>query len=353
MPTYGLPGARITPRRSRAVGATALAIAVVAVLAYRMTPQQISPQTLSLTLVTDTVGAGVDSGDAVRLDGVDVGSITGIEPENSTHQKISLALDRSRLDGVTDALGVDWAPGNLFGVTELVLQPRPGGAPLTDNSVVDLTGANAARVHDVTLSTLLDSLGQLTNTVLTPQMTNLVATIAADTHGFTPFVQTVIAAARDVADTQHLPASYLLDRYAAASVGLPPTLQGLLGVLEGPFTNAYLAQPGKIDKFIANINFLEGPFLGGVTALLLTGRTYYAGLAATVVPLLAATAATVPNPARSTAELRSLLEGIERAMPDTGNGPTLNLAVDLRDVPVVQGPLTQLLTTGASVGGGR
>ncbi|MFF3571944.1 MlaD family protein [Nocardia jiangxiensis] len=335
----------ITPRRSRILCGLVVATVAFVLAAWQLVPALGHSDTLSVTLLTDRVGAGIQAGDAVRLDGVKVGSIDSIDTDDSVRQRISLRLDRGELTGVTDALDVDYAPGNLFGVSELTLLPATGGRALTDNVVIDLTGPNDSRAHDATISTLLRSVGQLTNDVLTPQLTTVLSKITADTRAFTPLVQTIVATVQNVADIQRLPSSYLLARYGSMVAGVPPTIQGLLDLLQAPFTNAYLAQPGKIDKFVANIDMIQGPLLGSITGLLNTGRTYYSGYTGMSVPLLNAMAAAVPEPQRSTEDLRLLLQRLERAMPDSGNGPVLNLAVDLRGVPALAAPLSALLTT--------
>jgi hypothetical protein len=332
----------ITPHRSRILGGVAVATAVVITAAWQLMPP-VGDDDIAVTLLTDRVGTGIQAGDAVRSDGVRVGSIDSIDSDDSVRQRISLRLDPHELSGLTDALGVDYAPDNMFGVSELTLRSGPGGRAISDNTVIDLSGANAGRVHDATISTLLQSVGQLTNDVLTPQLTTVLSEIVRDTRAFTPLLETIVVTVQNVADIQRLPSSYLLAQYGSLVTGLPPTMRGLLDLLQTPFTNPYLAQPGKIDKFVANIDMIQGPLLSSVTALLNTAGTYYSGYTDMTTPLVQAMASTVPTPQRSTDEVRLLLERIGRAMPDSGDGPVLNLDVDLRGVPALAGPLSALV----------
>jgi ABC-type transporter Mla subunit MlaD len=112
-------------------------VATVALVlaAWQLVPALGHSDTLSVTLLTDRVGAGIQAGDAVRLDGVKVGSIDSIDTDDSVRQRISLRLDRGELTGVTDALNVDYAPGNLFGVSGRCCPPPAGGpSPTTSSS---------------------------------------------------------------------------------------------------------------------------------------------------------------------------------------------------------------------------
>src|SRR5690606_5983942 len=118
------------------------------------------------------VGTGVEPGTEVRLDGVRVGTVDTIEIAGVGRQRITVALNGSHLFGLSDAVTLDYAPGNLFGISAVELHAGAGGTVLTDGAVVDLTGA-AERVHDATLSALLTATGALTEEVLTPKLAAL------------------------------------------------------------------------------------------------------------------------------------------------------------------------------------
>ncbi|WP_067828528.1 MlaD family protein [Nocardia inohanensis] len=353
MPAYGLPGVTTTPRAARVAGLAVAVATAAGVLATQLIPNRPDPATMAVTVRTERIGTGVETGSDVRFAGVRIGSVTGVDREADGSQRLEMRIDRTDSVGLTDALSLDYAPGNLFGISEVVLKPGSGGTALIDASVIDLTGPNAGRAADATISALLNSLGQFTNDVLTPQLTAVLSKIATETRAFAPLMQAIVTTMQAVADTQRLPSSFLLEQYGSTLAGLPPTVRGLLDLLNAPFSNAYLAQPGKIDKFNANLDMIKDDLLTAANDLLITGRTHYAEYVDILTPLLTALAHTVPRPQQSSAELAELLRRLHEAMPDNGNGPVLNLSVALRGVPAVAVPLAGLLGATPTPAGGE
>ncbi len=345
-----MPGVAIGPRAARRAGLAATAVAVTGLLVWQAIPDTPDQRGISVTVLTEQIGTGIERGSEVRFGGVRVGSVTGIEREATGRQRLRLRLDRADSAGLTDALSLDYAPGNLFGISEVVLAAGTGGTPLTEAAVVDLTGANAARAVDATIATLLKSLGQFTDQVLTPQLTTLLGRIATDTHAFAPLVQTIVATAQAVADTQRLSSSLLLERYGTTLQGVPPTARGLVALLNGPFSNEYFGQPGKVEKFDANVNMIKDDLFGAAVRVLDTGQAHYSGFLDLLAPLLSALSRTVPTPEKSEADLAELLRRLDAALPDNGSGPTLTVA--LQAVPGVAQPLAAMLGTNAP-GGAR
>lgn len=343
MPAFGLPGVSTTPPRARLTGVVAATVAALAVAGWQLAPSRPDPNDIAITLFTEKVGTGIESGSDVRFDGVRIGSVESIAAAGTGRQRIELRVDKTQIAGLTDALSIDYAPGNLFGISEIELRGGQGGTQLGNAAVVDLTGDGGRRTRDATMSALLGSLGQLTNDVVTPELISVLHKIAEDTRAFTPLIQSIVTTVQSIADTQRLPSSYLLRQYGATLAGLPPTTRGLLDLLNAPFSNEYLRQDGKIAKFDANVNMIKDPLIDAVTRTLVAGRTHYNGYIDILAPLLTALAGTVPDPNGSTAELRLLLQRLGAAMPDTPDGPVLNLAVDLRGVPVLAAPLTAAL----------
>lgn len=337
MPAYGLPGVATDARLSRRIGIIVVTVAALVLTGWRMLPSR-DDGTLSVAVLTDKVGTGLKTGNDVRLDGVAVGRVEAIEPSGQ-RQRITLTLHRDQLFGLTDAFGVDYVPGNLFGVAEIALERGSGGATLADGAVVDLTGARADQVRDATISTLLRSVGTFSNEVLTPDLISILDRISSGTSAFTPLVEAIVATVRAVADTQRLPSSFLLGQYGATLAGLPSTTHGLLGLLSTAYDAEYLRSPENLAKFDASTQMIVTEFIPALANVLSTAETHFADTVNTLVPVLSMLSHTVSDPARSSAELGELLRRLGVAMPDTGNGPVLNLAVDLRGVPGLAVPL--------------
>ncbi|MFD5177567.1 MlaD family protein [Nocardia sp. NPDC058379] len=340
---YALPGIRIQQRGARITGAVAVVAALLSFIVIRVASTNEPPGRITVTLRTERVGPGIESGTDVRLDGVNVGAVARIEAEPDGYQRIVLDLAEAELFGLTDALDIDYAPGNLFGISEVELLPRAGGIDLVDNAVVDLTGDRASRVSDVTMSTMLQSIGQLTDDVLTPKLASVLAMIANQTRAFTPLIQTIIVTATLVADTQRLPASFLLGQFGQTLQGFPSTADGTVRLLWTAYENEYMKSDDNRRRFDATIAVIRDDLLPTLTTVLGTGGQYYSGHSLAVVPLLDAIARTVPTPDLTGAQLGELLDRTDRAFQPTPDGPVVrvdaDIDIDLGLVPGLAGPL--------------
>lgn len=347
MPKYGMPGVAADRATSRAVGAIIVALIVVVALATVVYRNIRTEDGLRIALHTEQIGDGVTEGTQVRLDGVLVGEVARIVPGERGTQRITLQLDRSGLFGLDDSLRVDYAPANLFGISELELRRGPGGSPLRADTQIDLTGARADRVYDATMGSILRSLSQVGANVLTPQMVSVIAQVSADFQAFTPLIQALITVARIIADNQTMKTSELVGelgpafdgggRFAGSVIQILDQINDI-NVLRGDrtqFDRGVAAMTGQILPGLANTANTAGGYLGEGTDML--------------APMLRVLAQSVPRPQQSGAELRALLERLRAAMPDTPDGPVLNVEVDLRGVPGLSVPLLNL----AAQGGGR
>lgn len=327
MPVYGLPGIPISPRIARTAGLCVIGVVVVALVGWRILPEPEDPHTIDVTLVTDTVGEGVERGTEVRRHGVTVGTVISIE-RSAAGQLVELALDHSGITDLTDTLSVDFSPANLFGITQLTLFAGEGGIPLADGTELDLTGTRADRVHDATTSAFLTSLGGLTNDVLTPDLADLVATLARESRTFTPMIETIVALAEAVANTQRMPYSGVLQDLGSTFHGFPSTLHGGLVLLDAVYSEPYLTDPANREKFDKTVSMLGQQLIPSVAHLLTTLQPDYQGLANLPVPLLHAFAATGANAATGT-ELDALVDRFDSAFVDTPAGPVLRVAVGI------------------------
>lgn len=351
MPAYGIPGVAVGQRRSRFIGIATIGVLVLAVVGWKVVPNGADDGMLAVTLLTEQVGEGIESGSDVRFDGVKVGTIASLDSATDGRQRIGLHLSQSQLFGLTDALSIDYAPGNLFGISELELRPGEGGTTLTNGTVVNLTGPNAKRAYDATISTLIRSIGTITTDVLTPQFTEMVSKVAHDTRAFTPIFQAIIDLARSITETQQYPTSFLLGQLGDALAGAPPTLDGGFKLLYGPFSNEYMKSEEhrlRLDATVAVIVEQLIPELGDTAA---AAQPYFQGYTdGMLAPLLSMLAGTVSAPQRSARELGVLLDRTTNALHDTPDGPVLNLDVDLRGVPALAVPLLGGISAPAPVG---
>ena len=339
MPAYGFPGVAVDPRGSRIVGIAATAVLALAGVGWTVDPFGGTDDRLDVTLLTEQVGEGIATGTDVRLDGVKVGSIASIAPADGGRQRIGLQLDDSRLFGLTDTMSIAYAPGNLFGISELELEPGEGGNTLADGMVVDLSGANAARADDATLSTLLRTLGTFTTDVLTPEFTDVVGKVAHQTKAFTPILQAIVTTMTSIANTQQYETSFLLGQLGSALGGLPPTVDGGIRLLYGPFINEYMQSDDNRLRLDATVDLIANRLIPSIGTAVETAQPYFGAHADMLAPLLRLLAGTVSEPQRSADELGVLLDRLAGTFRDTPDGPVLHLDVLLAGVPGLATPL--------------
>ncbi|WP_433203416.1 MlaD family protein [Nocardia sp. CA-107356] len=337
MPNYGLPGVTMGKRGSRALGTAALVVAVGVTLVWTGYQNRPDGERMRVQLRTEQIGEGIIEGTSVRLDGVDVGTITDIASVGEGRQLITLDLDKAQTSGLTDDLAVDYAPENLFGISALALKRADGGTPLRSGSVVDLAGANANRVGDATMGRLLRALTETSTEVFTPQFATLLQTFSGELQAFTPMLEAVIMLSRAVADTQRFPSSYLIDQYASFYDGLGAFTSSTFKLLASVLDIEVLQNDRlKYDTSISMLTDQAFPAIGTIGDI---ARQHFSGYAEMFAPLVATLAATVPNPGQSHAELTELIQRLDRMFADTPNGPTLNAAITLRGVPGIAVPL--------------
>ncbi|MBL1079410.1 MCE family protein [Nocardia sp. 2] len=323
----------ITRTRARTAGAL-LAVAVVLVAAALNAYTDRAPaERIRIQLRTEQIGEGIVAGTSVRYDGVAVGTISEVAPADQGRQLLTLDLDRTQTASLTDALTVDYAPENLFGVSAVAVRRSTGGAPLHDGQLIDLAG----KVSDVTMGALLRQLTTTATDVLTPELTELLAQINGDLRAFTPILQAVIMLNTAVADTQQYPVSYLLGRYSEFFDGF------------GEFTSATFKLAKAVmdievfvterDRYNASIDMLRRGVLGGLAGTMNVLGTHFAAATDQLAPTVAALAATIADPATARAQLTETIERLHRLFADTPDGPTVNLAVTLKGIPAVGIPM--------------
>ncbi|PPJ04895.1 mammalian cell entry protein [Nocardia nova] len=333
MPNYGMPGVAVDKRRSLLVGGVAIAlVAAVAIasLAYRGLR---ADDSLRIALHTEQIGDGVLAGTPVRVDGVQVGEVAAIVPDDGGTQRITLRLDGSQLHGIDDSLRVDYAPANLFGISEIELRPGSGGAPLRGGSTIDLTGQHADAVYDATMGGLLRGLSQTGNALLTPQMATVIAQVSNDVRGFTPLAQALISVAQTITDNQKMPSSELVGRLGPAFDGGGRFAGATIQVLD-LIRNIPRLQDNRAS-YDAGTSALTGSVLPALAGLGTRAGSELSGGTDAVAPVLAVLARMVPRPQQSGADLAELVRRLRAGLHDTPDGPVLDTEIDVRGVPVL------------------
>ncbi|WP_162958312.1 MlaD family protein [Nocardia yunnanensis] len=312
-----------------------LAVVLVAVLAVAWYAYSHTPDSarLRIQLRTSQIGDGIGPGTTVRLDGVAVGRITAVEPVDQGRQLLSVELDRSQTAGLTDALSVDYAPENLFGISAVTVHPGTGGTPLRPGMVIELGG----RVDDVTMGALLRSLTDTATQVLTPKLTALLTQFSSDLRAFAPILRAVVTLARTVSDTQRYASSFLIDQYGSFLHGLGDFSSATFKLFDSIMNIEVFVNDRP--KYDASVNMIANQTFPAVGALADALGKYFGPAADMLTPLLSAVAATVPDPAAAQANLTDLIDRLDRMFAPGPEGPAIDVAVTLRGVPGLAIPL--------------
>ncbi|MEV6558221.1 MlaD family protein [Nocardia sp. NPDC051756] len=335
MPAYGMPGVSTSRRGARVLGVVVVVLALVAGIGWRIGSATHPAQDLRIQLRTNRIGDGVVDGAEVRLNGIKVGSVTDITAEPGGQQLIVVSLNPSQLFGLTDSFDVDYAPSNLFGISEITLKRRGGGTALRNNALVDLTAVG--RVNDVTMGNLLRSLAVNANDVLTPELTEMLNRASADLVAFTPMIQAVVNVSRAVADTQRYPPSFLIEQYASFFNGVSKFADGTVRLVYDIYNINVLRNDRA--RFDVGVGLVVDDLFPSISKLGWTAKDQLGGYADAFTPVLNQMAQMVPNPAQSSADITELLNRLNLAFQDTSAGPELGVAVTLRGMPGLAVPL--------------
>ncbi|MDJ0392669.1 mammalian cell entry protein [Rhodococcus sp. G-MC3] len=335
MPTYGLPGATATRHSAIVVGALTLVACVVLVFAVRSVNNARQPDPLQIQLRTSQIGDGIAPGVGVRLNGVHIGTVAAVDAKLGGTQLLTLALDRTQVAGLTDSFHVDYAPSNLFGISEVVLKEEAEGYPLVNGALVDLT--KSARVRDVTMGNLLRSLSDTTLTVITPELTDTLNQFASSLDSFTPLLEAMVSVSTAIADTQRYPSSFLIQQYGAFFVGVGGFTDGMIKLVDRIYNID--AVRNDRERFDTGVSLVIDDLFPGISGLLNTADSYLGGYADTFAVLVGQVAQTVPEPGQSHADLSALLDRLDRSFRPTIDGPAIGLDILLRETPVLAVPL--------------
>ncbi|MBL1079604.1 Mce family protein [Nocardia sp. 2] len=341
-----MPGVGATPRRALLAGA----LVVITVLAITITAWCVTtrpdPGATRIQLRISRSADGIITGAGVRLHGVRVGEVTEVESRPEGDQVLTLALENAQIAGLTDRFDVEYAPSNLFGLSEVILRPDSGGAALRNGAVIDLA---ESQIADVTMGTLMQSLSETTTSILTPQMTEVLSQAGTQLRSFAPLLQTVLELGRTVADTQRYSTSFLIGQYGSFATGIAQFGNGFVKLVDAVYATDLLRN--NLDQFNVAVTLVVDQLLPMVSQLGESVHRHFGDYAGSTAVLLARLAETVPDPDRAHADLSELLKRLDQSFATTPDGVRVQLEVALRAmpgiaVPLLGGGLTDITTPG-------
>jgi MlaD protein len=171
---------------------------------------------ISVTIDTPYAAQGVKAGTPVVMHGVPVGAVTEIASLRGGGVRLAADLQKGPATGLTDTMKIDFRPVNYFGVTGVNIISHPGGQELRDGSQISTIPAG-----NFSLQTLLSRLGQVSSSIVSPKVVEVIDRATRYTDGVTPLIETLLIASNTVADVQSVSTAKLLRNSAGISVAFP------------------------------------------------------------------------------------------------------------------------------------
>ncbi|MEH3141280.1 MAG: mammalian cell entry protein [Mycobacterium kyogaense] len=211
---------------------------------------------VSVVINTPYVGQGVEKGTPVVLHGVSVGQVTAVSSTASGGVRLDTELQAQPTRGLTDAMSIDFRPINYFGVPGVNVTPNAGGRVLHDGADLSLMPTG-----NFTLSELLNQMGSVSASSLTPQLISVIDRATRYADGLNPAVESAVTMARAVDAVQTVPTDVLLTNLATAVAAFPPFADSVLTV--GTRLIKFDYYPGQVidESAAASVPRLQSPYL--------------------------------------------------------------------------------------------
>ena len=317
----------ILRRRGIIAAVVIIVIALVIWIAQAMWPKD----EFNLTLRTPFVAAGIVDGAPVRVQGVQVGTVSAVKRLSNAQQGVVLTMKNADAKGLTNNIQADFSAGNLFGVSEVILTPHDGGGDLKNGAEI----TPQKPITDNTVSNMIVTIGDVNNDAIRPNMSAILMNFDASSKAMLPLVTALGSVAQSIQDTQKLPTSQTFPIIAQTLVGADKALGDIIPSVRTLLDYPQIHDSGWVNRGAATLDALTNN-KDSLTAALqqilnpqaLQGlRTVTPMLVNLMRPLLSA----FPDggAGRVGIQLGELMDNVRRAMPDTPSGPVLNVRMQV------------------------
>lgn len=289
----------------------------------------------SFTLRTPAVAAGIVPGSIVRIQGLQVGTVTAVESLGNAQQGVQVTLDGPQGRELTNNVEAAFSAGNLFGVSEVILTPRDGGGPLREGAALSPTKA----IADSTVANMIVTIGDVNSTALRPHASQILMNVDASSKALLPLFTALGSVAQQVHETQRISTAESFPSLARALGSADSTVRQLLPGFKAAFEHesVHNEQSTRISTLLDGITNYDDSLTAGLEAILTPSaidglKTASPMLVSLMEPILAA----FPNGSARGVGLQwgQLMDNVRKAMPNTPNGPVLNLRLSV-DYPAI------------------
>ncbi|SDQ71481.1 phospholipid/cholesterol/gamma-HCH transport system substrate-binding protein [Tsukamurella pulmonis] len=340
MGVVSVPGMSVERSVLRRRGLIAVAVIIVIVLVGWLIKALWPKDEFSFTLRSPAVAAGVVDGAPVRIQGIQVGTVTGISALGNGQQGVKVTMKSADGKSLTNNLEAAYSAGNLFGVTEVILTPHDGGGQLQEGAQI----APTKPITDNTVSNMIATIGDVNSDALRPHMSQILLNFDASSKAMLPLFTAFGSVAQAVQDTQRLTTAETFpqitralgsaDSMIAAMVPGLKTLYDFQPVHDKAWVNRGKA---TLDSLTNERDSLTAALQKILSPAALKGlETSVPMLVNLMQPLLNA----FPNGSATGVgiQIGELLDNVRKAMPNTPTGPMLNLRLAI-DYPAVSAML--------------
>lgn len=311
-----------------------IAVLVIVALVLAGTWQATRPDRggqFEFTVTADGLGDGVSAETAVRLRGLDIGSVVAVEPIGPQRQLVTLSVDESEATELTTELDTRFVSSNVFGSTAFELIPRPGGRPVSPGDRIDLGG-----VPDHTVTTVLRDSGRLLLDVVTTELSDALTSSADLTRQMAPLLAAALLVMQNVARTQNRPLADVLPRTADVSEGVAAAAPSLINVLHAIASVEELEDEARTREAAATITEVSNLVLG-LSGNLAGSLRPLAGtvdmLLDLLIPLNRSLSGVRPD------QVGRLVDGADGVLHRDGDRVALGVDVTLESFPAFRVPL--------------
>ncbi|GAA4400423.1 hypothetical protein GCM10023147_39020 [Tsukamurella soli] len=353
MGVVSVPGMSLEKGVLRRRGLIAVAVVVVVILVIWLVDSLWPKNQFTLTLRSPNVAAGIIDGAPVKLNGLQVGKVSDVKSLGHGVQGVVLTMNPDQVKGITNSVEAAFSAGNLFGVSEVELIPHGGGDALRNGEEI----TPQLPITDNTVSNIITTLGDVNNDAIRPHMSEIMNNVDLSTSAMLPLITALGTVAQSVQDTQRLSTSQTFPVIARVLGGADQTVSSLLPAL----SNDFEFQPVHDQAWVANAIGTEDAISNHTDSLSarleqILNPSSVKGLSQatpvlvdTLTPLLTY----FPNAGALGIKIGQLLDNIRSGMPNTPNGPVLNvnLSIDYPAVGAMLPPVTfQVVPHGTPAG---
>ncbi|WP_231855631.1 MlaD family protein [Tsukamurella pseudospumae] len=313
-----------------------MAVILVLVLVGWLIKSLLPKDEFSFTLRSAAVAAGVKDGAPVRIQGVQVGHVTGVSALGNGQQGVTVTLTKAEAASLTNNLEAAYSAGNLFGITEVILTPHDGGGALREGAQITPTKA----ITDNTVSNMIATIGDVNRDALRPHMSQILLNFDASSKAMLPLFTALGSVAQAVQDTQKLSTAQTFPTITQSIQNADSAVTAVIPAIKSLYDYGNVHDKGWVNRGNATMNAItdEKNSLTAALQKILSPQALGGLKTATpmLVNLMQPILTSFPNGSATGVgiQLGQLMDNVRKAMPNTPNGPVLNLRLSV-DYPAI------------------